>query len=103
MMARVETEYPPGKAIAEQLAALYSSIIREERRVGQSTQNQYRDAVQRETALADRVEDLKSQMVDLRRRNIEYNIFQRDVDTNRELYNGQIGRASCRERVCQYV
>src|SRR3546814_2904186 len=31
-------------------------------------------------------------MVDLRRRNIEYNIFQRDVYTNRELYNGLLQR-----------
>ena len=92
MMAQFESEYPPAKALEEQLAALDASIAREEARIGQAITTDYRDALQRERELARRVEGLKSEMIDLRRRNIQYNIFQRDVDTNRELYNGLLQR-----------
>lgn len=92
MMARFESEYPPAKALEQQLEALDRSIAQEEARVGQSVANEYRDALQRERTLAERVTNLKAQMLDLRRRNIQYNIFQRDVDTNRELYNGLLQR-----------
>lgn len=92
MQARFEPEYPPLQALAQQLEALDESIEREEARVGESVGNDYRDALQRENALVRQVEDLKAQMLDLRRRNIQYNIFQRDVDTNRELYDGLLQR-----------
>jgi len=38
------------------------------------------------------VEDLQSGLLDLRRRSIQYNIYQRDVDTNRGLYDSLLQR-----------
>lgn len=92
MLARFEPGYPPAMALQQQLAALDQSIEREEARIGQSVRTDYRDAVQRENTLKSQVEGLKGEMLDLRRKNIQYNIFQRDVDTNRELYNGLLQR-----------
>lgn len=92
MLAQFESEYPPAKALEQQLATLDTSISAEEARVGESVANEYQDALERERALAAQVERLKSEMLNLRRSNIQYNIFQRDVDTNRELYNGLLQR-----------
>ena len=42
--------------------------------------------------LEGRVNALKGNLTDLRRRSIQYNIYQRDADTNRELYNALLQR-----------
>jgi polysaccharide biosynthesis transport protein len=53
---------------------------------------EFRQAQQRESRLRARVEQLKSNFLDLRRRSIQYNIFQQEVDTNRALYDGLLQR-----------
>lgn len=92
LLTQFEPEYPSVKALASQLRELDASIAREESRVSQSFQSNYRDAMEREQAIAARVQGLKSGLMDERRRSIQYNIYQRDVDTNRELYNGLLQR-----------
>ena len=44
------------------------------------------------SVLSQRVNALKAQLSDLRQRSIQYNIYQRDADTNRELYDGLLQR-----------
>ena len=57
-----------------------------------SFQSGFREAVAREQALQKRLEELKANFVNERRRGIQYGTFQRDADTNRELYNGLLQR-----------
>jgi succinoglycan biosynthesis transport protein ExoP len=92
LLTQFEPEYPAVAALAAQIRELDQSIAREEGRVRQTIQNAYRDSVSREQALSGRVENLKQEFLDQRRRGIQYNIFQREVDTNRELYNGLLQR-----------
>ena len=92
LMVQFEPDYPPARAIQSQIDQLDRSIGREESRVSGSVQADYRQAQQRETALRDRVENLKSSYLDLRRRSIQYNIYQQEVDTNRALYDGLLQR-----------
>jgi capsular exopolysaccharide synthesis family protein len=92
LMTQFEPGYPPAQALASQIRQLDQSIAREESRVQQTIQTAYRDSVSREQSLSTRVEGLKQEFLDQRRRGIQYNIFQRDVDTNRELYNGLLQR-----------
>jgi capsular exopolysaccharide synthesis family protein len=92
LMTQFEPGYPPAMALAAQLRQLDQSISGEETRVQSSLQNAYRDSVQREHFLTAGVDNLKQQFLDQRRRSIQYNIFQREVDTNRELYNGLLQR-----------
>jgi succinoglycan biosynthesis transport protein ExoP len=92
LLTQFEPGYPPAQALQAQIQQLDRSIAREESRVQSSMQNAYRDSVQREQALNERVEGLKQSFLDQRRRSIQYNIFQRDADTNRELYNGLLQR-----------
>src|SRR5205823_10440302 len=52
----------------------------------------YRAAVSAENALRSRVGELKGEVLDLRGRSIQYNILQREVDTNRSLYDALLQR-----------
>jgi polysaccharide biosynthesis transport protein len=92
LMVQFEPDYPPARAIQSQIDQLDRSIVREESRVSGSVQAEYRQAAERESELRKRVEQLKSNYLDLRRRSIQYNIYQQEVDTNRALYDGLLQR-----------
>jgi polysaccharide biosynthesis transport protein len=53
---------------------------------------EYRAALSAESALSGRVAGLKGSVLDLRGRSIRYNILQREVDTNRGLYDALLQR-----------
>ena len=92
LLVQFQPDYPPAKALNAQIKNLDDSIRDEESRVSQSFQNTYHASVDRETALRDQVTGLTNGLIDLRRRSIQYNIYQRDVDTNRQLYDGLLQR-----------
>lgn len=92
LMVQFEPGYPAAKALAEQIRALDASIGREESRVQNSRSAEYNEAVRREQSLKERVNDLRSQLDSQQRDSIQYNIYQREADTNRELYNGLLQR-----------
>jgi uncharacterized protein involved in exopolysaccharide biosynthesis len=52
----------------------------------------YRAALAAENALRARVAGLKGEVLNLRGRSIQYNILQREVDTNRSLYDALLQR-----------
>ncbi|MDG5488539.1 polysaccharide biosynthesis tyrosine autokinase [Sphingomonas sp. BGYR3] len=92
MMQRFDPAYRPAMAIKAQLDTLDRSIAREEGRVRSTLQETYQAAQQREAALVSRVDKLKSNLFDLRRRSTQYNILMREVDTNRQLYDALLQR-----------
>lgn len=92
LMVQFEPEYPAARALKAQIDQLDRSIAREESRVSGSQLADYREAQAREDALKTRVDQLKSSYLDLRRRSIQYNIYQQEVDTNRALYDGLLQR-----------
>jgi len=92
LMVQFEPGYPAAKAVQSQITQLDKSIVREESRVSSSIAGDYRSAMQREQGLLAKVNGLKSNLLDLRRRSIQYAIYQREVDTNRQLYDGLLQR-----------
>jgi capsular exopolysaccharide synthesis family protein len=92
MLAQFEPEYPPAVALADQIAELDRAITREETRIRSVLQANYDSASSREAALRSRVNALEGDVLDLRGRTIQYNIYQRDVDTNRQLYDALLQR-----------
>jgi succinoglycan biosynthesis transport protein ExoP len=92
LMIQFEPDYPAAKAIKTQLNQIDRSLRDEEGRVTGALQAAYREAREREQVLSDKVEQLKSSYLDLRRRSIQYNIYQQEVDTNRSLYDGLLQR-----------
>jgi len=92
LMVQFEPEYPAAKAIESQISALNQSISAEEARSRAGTSARYREAIEREQKLQEQVSRLKGQFSGERRDSIQYNIFQREVDTNRQLYDGLLQR-----------
>lgn len=92
LMTQFEPGYPTARQIQSQIDQLDRSLANEERRVTGSIRADYQSAVERERGLQAQVEQLKSSYLDLRRRSIQYNIYQQEVDTNRSLYEGLLQR-----------
>ncbi|EZP55127.1 GumC family protein [Sphingomonas sp. RIT328] len=92
LMTQFEPGYPTAVAIKAQLEQLDRAIGNEEGRVSGSLLADYKQAQERERGLQQRVEQLKANYLDLRRRSIQYNIYQQEVDTNRALYDGILQR-----------
>ena len=89
-------EYPRVAALRSQLAELDRQISREQGRVttsvSQDLHDKYRQALASEQGLQARVNGLKSEVLDQQQRSIQFNIIQRDVDTNRALYDALLQR-----------
>ena len=89
-------EYPTVVALRSQIRELDQQIRREEGRVSsgvsQDMAGRYRQAVQAEQGLQSRVDQLKSQLLNEQGKSIQLNIIQRDVDTNRALYEALLQR-----------
>lgn len=92
LLVQFQPEYPAAKALKSQIDQLDRSIDREQKRVSSSLLNKYRDSSVREQQLASDVDRLKNQLLDQRRRSIQYTIFQREADTNRQLYDALLQR-----------
>lgn len=92
MMVKFEPGYPAARALAEQIDTLDSAIAREESRLRGGSQADYQAALKREQSLQARVDALTGDLREQERARIQYNIFQNEVDTNRELYEGTLQR-----------
>lgn len=92
MMSKFSPEYPPARQLAERLERVRADLQREQGRVASSLRATYNDASRRELLLRNQLDALRGEFLDQRRRGIQYNIYQREVDTNRELYDGLLQR-----------
>jgi polysaccharide biosynthesis transport protein len=67
-------------------------ISDEVNRIRESLRLQYEASLQEEQLLRQQLTGLKSEVMDYQNRNIQYTILQREVDTNRSLYEGLLQR-----------
>lgn len=92
LLEKFDPQYPEAVAMAARIRQLDRSIATEESRASSLLSSGYSNAVLRERQVREKLESLKGDFLDQRRRSIQYNIYKRDVDTNRELYNGLLQR-----------
>jgi capsular exopolysaccharide synthesis family protein len=85
-------DYPDMAQLQARIQEIDRQLDSEARTIRQSFQVQYETALDNEKALSDQVSTLKSAVLDLRGRSIRYTILQREVDTNRTLYDGLLQR-----------
>jgi len=89
-------DYPEMVALKTRIRELDQQIARAQGEISGSVSNsyagEYRAALGREQQLRARVAQLTSGVLDLRNRQIQYNILSREVDTNRSLYDGLLQR-----------
>ena len=92
----MKPEHPEMVSLRSRIDELDRQISREGSAVasGRATAlaGEYRAALGAEQALQSRVAALKGSVLDLRGRSIQYQILQRDVDTNRSLYDALLQR-----------
>ena len=92
----MKPEHPEMLSLRSKIEELDRQIAEERSQVASGRTNtllaDYRAAASAESALASRVAQLKGSVLDLRGRSIQYNILQREVDTNRSLYDALLQR-----------
>lgn len=85
-------DFPAMVQLKAQIDSIDGQIASEAATIRSSIQSQYQTALRQEQQLAGQVTSLKGGVMDLRNRSIQYNILQREVDTNRSLYDGLLQR-----------
>jgi len=85
-------EFPEMVQLRARIEALGRSIGQETGNVSSALRSEFAAAVARERALESRVNSLKAGLLNLRERSIQYTILQREVDTNRGLYDALLQR-----------
>jgi len=92
----MKPEHPEMLSLRSQIDELDKQIAQESAQMSSGRNNtllaDYRAAVEAEHALQSRVSGLKGDVLNLRGRSIQYNILQREVDTNRSLYDALLQR-----------
>ena len=84
--------FPAMVQLANQIRELDRQVNIEVKSIKDSIQAQFEAAKAQEEDLAAQLEKTKAKLVDQRNRSIQYNILQREVDTNRTLYDGLLQR-----------
>ena len=85
-------EYPAVSELAEQIRSLDAAIARETQRIADTRKREYAEALKRGTELNEKGANLKSELDRQNKANIQYNIYQREADTNRQLYDALLQR-----------
>ena len=92
----LKPDHPDMLSLKSRIDELDRQINRETAQASSGRSNtllaDYRSALAAEGALRGRVASLKGSVLDLRGRSIQYTILQRDVDTNRSLYDALLQR-----------
>lgn len=85
-------EFPQMQQLRARINALSRGISSETGNVSGALRSEYAAAVARENALQGQLNGLRSSVMDERKRNIRLTILQREVDTNRSLYDALLER-----------
>lgn len=85
-------EYPEMQQLQGQISELDRQVAAEIASVRRSIKAEYDAASRQESLLTGQLSALRSQTLDTDSRSIQYNILKREVDTNRELYDGLLQR-----------
>lgn len=92
MTVQFEPGYPRVMALQEQVATLDSAIAAEQSRITSEAREALQSARLREADLRSQVTGFSGEVLSQRRDAIQYNIYQREADTNRQLYDSLLQR-----------
>lgn len=92
LLTQFEPNYPPLQALQEQIRNLDESMRREVAQISQSRSRAYQEALQQERAIRAEVNRAQGELTRQLQQSIQYNIFRREADTNRELYDALLQR-----------
>lgn len=85
-------DYPEMLALKSQIDELGKQMVAELTSIRASVKAEYDAAATQERMLMAQLDELRRQTLEVDSRSIQYNILKRDVDTNRQLYEGLLQR-----------
>jgi capsular exopolysaccharide synthesis family protein len=85
-------DYPQMQQLKGQIDEIDHQIKTEEGNIRAGVRADYEAALQEETVLGAQLEGMRSDVLDLQKRSIQYNVYKREVDTNRQLYDALLQR-----------
>ena len=88
----VKPDYPKAQQVEKQIDALQAELDKQKKAVVDNIVDEYRSATAKEQYFAQAVEDQKREVNEIAARSIQYNILKREVDSNRQLYEGLLQR-----------
>ncbi len=91
-LSTFKPDYPEMLRLNSQMSEVGRQINTQIANIRDSIKAQYEAANTQEQMLEARIEQLKGDELDLQDRSIRYNMFKREVDTNRQLYDGLLQR-----------
>ena len=92
MLVNFQPAYPGVRALRAQIDALDASIANESARVAGTSRVAFEEARGREAALQDEVNALRARLDQQQQDSIQRGIYQREADTNRQLYDALLQR-----------
>jgi capsular exopolysaccharide synthesis family protein len=84
--------YPSMVRIQNKIKEIDRQLGAEVQTIKDSLKARYEASESQEAEMKKQIVTLRSEVLDLQKRSIQYNILKREVDTNRELYNGLLQR-----------
>lgn len=91
-LGKFKPDFPEMKELRTRISVIDEDIEAERKRLRTSAEAEFNAAVERESALRKKVEELKGQVQDLRGRSVDYTILSREVDTLRGQYDALLTR-----------
>jgi exopolysaccharide transport family protein len=85
-------DYPRVKEIQSQIDELEASLQEERERAAAQITNEYFAAASRESLVRQALEEEQKQINQIAEKSVQYNILKREVDTNKQLYEGLLQR-----------
>ncbi|BGE87114.1 MULTISPECIES: GumC family protein [Methylosinus] len=84
----MKPDFPEMQQLRAQIVEYDHQISSQVSLIKRAIKARYEAARDQELSFREQIEKLKTEVLDLRNRSIQYNILQREVDTNRTLYEG---------------
>ncbi|MBJ7532748.1 polysaccharide biosynthesis tyrosine autokinase [Rhodomicrobium vannielii ATCC 17100] len=84
--------YPEMVQISNKIKEVDRQLGAEVKAIRNSLKAAYQSSLAQEVEMKARIEELRSEVIDLQKKGIRYNILKREVETNRNLYNSLLQR-----------
>ena len=88
----LKSDYPSVVKDQKKIDVLEDALGRQREKIAQNVVDEFQVALNRETLLQEARENQKDLVNNIAEKSIQYNILKREVDTNRELYDGLLQR-----------
>lgn len=92
MEGRFKPDYPEMVTLRNRIENLEGQIEEEKENIRESIVDRYESLVDQEQAIKDALQEHESTLLGLNQSSVEYNILKREVESNKELYDGLLQR-----------